>query len=492
MALRISRRRLMARGIGGAAGLLVLPSAHSAFAYAANERLNLGVVGMAGYGAYHGFGQLIHTYGNVAYAVSCDVDLRKVRKVYDIWEQRAKEWPASAKEEERAAAKAYYGPLAEKKPPLYADFRRMLDEARDRIDAVVVATPDHTHSVIAAAALRAGKPVLAEKPLSISAHEARALQKLAAENPRLPTQMNNGGTASPGFRRGVEIIREGVIGSVREVHMFFSRGGRNFKQPPQGVEEVPKELDWNLWLAQVAWREYNAAWINRIGWRGTSIGELGNFGPHTANMAFMSLDVGALWKGGGGKPIRVTAECAEANQLSYPTWEHIRWEIPARGDLPPVTFTWHHGPPPNCAPGSQKLITELLRDHGATEQQVKAVLAVGCLIIGGQGVLLTNSHNTDVTLLPQKKYEAVEQRSPKTLPKAPGQYKEWIEAIRGGPAPMSNFAYAAPYAEFLCVGSIATRFPGETIEFDPATGHITNHPKAAAFLSYEYRKGWTI
>src|SRR5688572_21919297 len=185
----ITRRRFIA-AVAGTTGLLVLPSARMAFGYQANERLRLAVVGMAGYGAYHGFAEAIHTYENAAYAVSCDVDRRKVQKVYDLWAKRAAEWARSDKEGERKAAAEHYSRLAEKKSPLYTDFRRMLDEAGAQIDAVVVATPDHTHAVIAAAALRAGKPVLAEKPLTISAHEARALHTLARER-KLPTQMNN-------------------------------------------------------------------------------------------------------------------------------------------------------------------------------------------------------------------------------------------------------------------------------------------------------------
>jgi len=488
-----TRRCFLRSTLAGAGGLLILPCAQTALAYRANERLRLAVVGMAGYGAYHGFGQGIHTYGNVGYAVSCDVDLRKVKRVYDIWGQRAAQWASSEKEEERKAAAEYYGPLAAKKPPLFADFRRMFDEAADQFDAVVVATPDHTHSNIAAAALRAGKPVLAEKPLSISAHEARALTALARQR-KLPTQMNNGGAASPGFRRGVEIVREGLLGEVRQVHIFFSRGGRNFQSPPQGTEEVPKELNWDLWLAQVKWREYHPGWINRIAWRETSIGELGNFGPHSSNMAFMGLCVKDLWEAGAGRgPIRIVAECSEVNQLSYPRWERIRWEIPARGELPPVAFTWHHGYPPDYAEGSRKMLEQILRDHGATEKEFKGLLPdAGCLILGSKGLLATNSHNTEVRLLPKEKFDSVEQKRPLTLPASPGHYKEWIEACRGGPMPFSNFEYAAPFAEFLAVGSLSTRFPGEPIEFDPASGRITNHPRAAEFLRYEYRKGWTI
>ncbi len=446
-----------------------------------------------GYGAYHGFAEAIHTYERVRYAVSCDVDLRKVQRVYDFWAQRAREWSGSNDANQRRAVAEHYGPLTERKPPLYQDFRRMLDEAGDRIDAVVVATPDHTHAVIAAAALRAGKPVLAEKPLTISAHEARALSRLARQH-KLPTQMNNGGAASPGFRRGVEILRQGLIGPIRQVHIFFSRGGRNFQQPPEGGHPVPPELGWNLWLAQVAWREYDPGWINRIAWRDTSLGELGNFGPHSANMAFLALHIKQLWDAlETTQPIRIQAECSAANQLSYPRWEKIRWDIPQRAALPPVTFTWHHGYPPEYAPGSRRMLADLLREHGASEQEADQLLPhAGGIIQGSQGLLATNSHNTTVRLLPAQKFENVEQARPLNTATSPGHYREWVQACRDGSTPISDFEYTAPLAEFLSVGSIATRFPGEPIEFDPASGRILNHAAAAEFLAYPYRDGWTI
>jgi hypothetical protein len=448
---------------------------------------------MAGYGAYHGFAELIHTYGNVGYTVSCDVDLRKVQRVYDLWDKRAAEWGASAKTEERRAATEFYSPLSAKRPPLFADFRRMFDEASDQFDAVVVATPDHTHAVIAAAALRAGKPVLAEKPLTISAHEARALHRLARER-KLPTLVNTGGAAAPGFRRGVELLREGVLGEIREVQMFFSRGGRNLQSPPQGKQDVPPELSWDYWLAQVRWRQYHPEWINRIAWRETSLGELGNFAPHTGNMAFMGLNLKNLWPGGNSRGrIRITAECSEANQLSYPRWEKIRWEVPARGELPPVAFTWHHGPPPDYAAGSRATLETMLRDHGASDSQLKELLPdAGCLLIGSKGLLATPSHNTTAKLLPAQKFENVDVVKPRTLPTVRNQYCEWVEACRSSGTTLANFEHAAPYAEFLTLGSLATRFPGELIEFDPRTGQITNHPKAAAFLKYEYRNGYSI
>ena len=486
------RRQFLSRTAAGA-GLLILPSARTALGYEANERLNLAVVGMAGYGAFFGFASGIHQLGAVGYAHSCDVDLRKVQTVYDHWKKRAGEWAQSKNESERQAAATHYSRLAADPPPLHADFRRMLDEHGDAIDAVVVATPDHTHAVIAAAALRAGKPVFSEKPLTISAHEARALTRLAKET-KLPTQMNNHGASQPGFRRGVEVIREGVLGKIEQVHIFFSRGGRNFQSPPQGVQDVPKELNWDLWLAQVAWRGYHPEWINRIAWRETSLGELGNFGPHSANMAFMALNVRDLWDAGPETTIRVVAECSEVNHLSYPQWERIRWSIPARGALPPVTFTWRHGHKPDYSPGTRNMLGELLLDHGAVPIELKQLLPdAGCLIVGEKGLLATNSHNTTIRLFPRQTFNHIEQQTPLTLPASPGHYREWIDACRNRDIqPISRFEYAAPFAEFLAVGSLSTRFPGEELEFHPATGQITNHPRAAELLQYDYRKGWTI
>jgi hypothetical protein len=247
-------------------------------------------------------------------------------------------------------------------------------------------------------------------------------------------------------------------------------------------------------LAQLQWRDYHPEWINRIGWRDTCIGELGNFGPHSSNMAFMSLNVGELWQANGaGEKICITAECSEANQISFPRWERIRWDVPARSGLPPVTFTWHHGYPPDYSPGTRDMLETILKDHGATDEELKQLLGyAGCMILGDKGLLITGSHNTQCNLLPRKKFEDVEQNRPQTLPFSPGHYREWLDACRGGPAPYSNFDYAAPFAEFLSAGSISTRFPGETLEFDPSTGQITNHPQAAEFISYPYREGWTI
>lgn len=478
--MRLSRRRFLARGGAAGLGLFALPSARAARTFQAHERLNFAVVGVAGYAAATAFVPALHLYENVGVTALCDVDERKIPRVYEIWK-------------ERAATAEVYRRLLESRPKFFADFRRMLDEMGDAIDAVVVATPDHSHAVIAAAALRAGKHVLCEKPLTINVREARALRELAAGR-RVATSMGNQGTQSRQFRRGVELVREGVLGDVEEVLLWFPRGGQNHRRPPQGSEPVPEGFHWDLWLGPVAWRPYHPRWIARCHWRDTGAGELGNFGPHTANLAFMALDVADLWRPGPEPArIRVRAEFSELNRLSFPRWEVIRWKVPARGTKPPVTFTWYHGPAPDMAPGSRERILTLLRDHGLPREKEEGLFkSAGAVLVGRRGVLLTNSHNTDVTLLPAGAFQEVGVSSPRTLPVSRGHYKDWVHACRGGEPPLARFEYAATFNEFLMLGPVATLFEGTELEYDPVAGRIVNSPEADSALGYAYREGWRL
>lgn len=483
-------RRAFTRGLVASITAPLILSKQSAFGYPANDRLNLAIVGVAGYAAATAFMPAIHIYDNVHISALCDVDQRKVDPALKVWHDRAKNWPNSQKPDERRAAEHYLR-LVETTPPLIADYRQMIEQLHEQIDAVVVATPDHSHAAPAALALRADKHVLCEKPLTITVHEARALRQLAAEH-RVATSLGNQGTQSPQFRRGLEIIREGILGPVEQVHVWFDRGGRNHKEPPQETQPVPKELNWDLWLGPVAWREYHPGWIARTHWRETSAGELGNFGPHTANLAFLALEVANLWQAGKtDTPIRVEAECSETNRLSFPRWERIVWQVPARGELPAVRFTWHQGP--GYAPGSRELFEQLLREHGASGDDIKKLLLyAGAMIIGSQGILVTDSHNVNITLLPKERFAGVATDKPKTVEASQGHYRDWINACRGGPSPWARFEYAATFNEFLMLGDIATRFPGSRLEYDPLAGAIKNHTEGNQALSYEYRQGWRL
>ena len=292
------------------------------------------------------------------------------------------------------------------------------------------------------------------------------------------------------------IIREGIIAELQEVHIFAGKGGLNFQSPPKGVQEIPGELEWNLWLAQVAARDYHNEWINRVAWRDTSLGTLGNAAPHFANLAFLATDATALWdhaRADGAAPIRVTAECSNVNHLSYPRWEKVRWDIPAHGKQPAFSLTWHCGFAEPDYPGANEVLNEIPVSFGTSRAVLAESLKAGPnLFVGSKGLLATNGKSTKIALYPQDKFAGVEQRRPQTLPTSPGHYAEWVAACQGKDVrPMSNFEFAAPFAEFLAVGSLATRFPGEQLEFDPISGQITNHDRAAEFLSCDYRDGWT-
>jgi hypothetical protein len=253
---------------------------------------------------------------------------------------------------------------------------------------------------------------------------------------------------------------------------------------------VPEGLHWDHWLGPVAARPYHSRWIARCHWRDTGVGELGNFGPHTGNLAFMALNVRELWASGG--TIRVSAAYSEPNRLSFPRWEVMTWKVPARGAMPPLTVRWHHGPTPGLPPGSRETIAGLLRDHGLPAERVEAALkGPGALLVGKKGALLTNSHNTDVWLLPEERFRDVDVKKPLSLPASRGHYQDWIHACRGGASPLSDFAHAATFNEFLMLGPVATQVEGE-FEYDPRAGKVLDSPEADRLLGYAPRRGWEL
>lgn len=490
MTARINRRGFMKRAIGGG-GVLILPSAKSAFTYQANDRINLAVIGHM-YNAGHVFTSA-HIYENVALVALCDAEEQKIEETFEAWRKRAKQgFDGNAPQERRAAE--YYGRLVERKPRVFSDPRRMLAEMGSEIDSIVVSAFDHMHGAICGPAIRAGKHVFNERPVGLTINDARSLRALAAEH-KVATSIRNPGNASQQFRRAVELIRADAIGRIEEVHVWFPRGGPDHDEPPAKSRPVPDGLNWDAWLGPAAWRPYHPQWLAYAQWREFSNGGVGTFGPHAANLAFMALRVGDLWKDdarAAGRTIRVEAKCNRINRLSFPKWEVVRWQVPARGDLPPVAFTWHHGPPRELAPGSRELIEGMLRERGASQERVEALLKeAGTLIIGAKGAIASDSHNTSFIMLPEEKFRGVEQKEPKTLKPSRGHYRDWLITCRGGEPAWASFDYAGPFSEFLMLGNVATQFEGQ-LEYDPVAGKILNHAEANKVLSYEYREGWTL
>jgi hypothetical protein len=484
----LTRRRFLAAAAGGAAGPLILSSSRLVRAYQANARLRLAVFGNM-YNAAH-FLTAAHIY-NADVVALCNPDRRKIPGIVKQWQERADQLQGSPHADQQQAAARYRRMALGEEVKVFSDIRQMFGEMTDGIDALVVSDYDHFHGVACGAALRAGKPVCSERPLGLSISDARRLRFLAAET-KVPTTYRSPGTGTGPFRRAMELVQDGMIGRVEEVHIWFNRGGPDRDAEPQGGQTVPDGLDWDLWLGPLAWREYHPDWMAYAHWRETSNGGLGSFGPHTSIFPFLTLGLRPLWDT-PRTAIRVQADCSRLNRVSFPRWERVRWEIPARNELPPVTITWHHGP--DFGPDTRALIHEKLRRFGVSKPEDADTLMgmAGSLLVGSNGALVADDHSAHVTGLPKDKFEPVDMNRPQRSAGSHGIYKDWMDACRGEQRQiLASFDNGGPLSELLMLGNIATQFPGEMLAYDPVAGQIANHAEASQRLAFPYRHGWQI
>ncbi len=363
----------------------------------------------------------------------------------------------------------------------YSDWRRMLDRQQD-IDAVLVATPDHNHAIVSIAAMSLGKPVYCEKPLAHSIWEAREMARVAGDK-GVATQMGTQGHAYEGTRQAVEVLRAGLIGEVRELHVWTDRPAGWW---PQGIERptdtppVPEGLDWDVWLGPAPTRPYNPAYVP-FKWRGFwdfGTGAIGDMGIHNLDTAFWALEL--------GYPTSVTIkDCSPgvtdpAMKETAPLWSILQIEFPARGARPPVTLHWYDGgklPPQELFQG-EKLIT-----HDG-----------GSLIIGSKGTLFTRTwhggqNDADwFVLLPRTQFADVSMPAP-TLPRVQSHHQEWVDACLGRGETQSPFRYAAVLTEALLVGNVALR-GGKSIQWDAGAMAVPGAPELDRFIKPTFRAGW--
>ncbi len=354
----------------------------------------------------------------------------------------------------------------------FSDFRQMFDEMGERIDAVLVNTPDHTHAAPALMAMRMGKHCFCEKPLGRTVYETRLMGQVAREQ-GVATLMGNQHTAADGLRRAAALLRSGVLGSVTEVHVWSNRPGRFWTQgnPRPAPQPVPPGLDWELWLGPAPERPY-APGYHPGGWRGWwdfGTGALGDMACHTMNMPFAGLNL--------RDPISIQAESSGHNRDSFPEWSIITYQFPANALRGPLRMIWYDGGK-RCPP-------EWL--DGQTPS------ASGSLIIGDQGKLYAPGDNGgDWHLMGGARDVEVEFES------SPGHFAEWIRAIRGGPAPMSNFPdYAAPLSETGVLGNLAlwmANRPGEgpLIQWDAENLQVSNLEGLQTLIKPPYRDGYLL
>lgn len=352
----------------------------------------------------------------------------------------------------------------------YADFRELLAKER-ALDAVVVSTPDHTHAVAAAGAMQRGLHVFCQKPLTHSVEEARVLSMLAARH-RVVTQMGNQGTCMDGLRAGIEAVQSGAIGVVREVHVWTNRPvWPQGIDAPSEIQAIPRTLRWDLWLGPRKHRPYHPAYGHFVwrGWWDFGTGALGDMACHIANLAFFALELGS--------PISVEPELVEGlTKDSAPTRSRLRFRFPARGERPALDFVWYDGglvPESPWLPAGEKLSIG------------------GSALIGENGVLYSpDDYGAVWRLLPQERFADWKAPAP-VLPRGSDVHREWLEGIKGGPTPMSNFAHAGPFTEAILLGNAALR-SGKRLDWDPVGMRFPNAPEADQYLRDEYAFGFEL
>jgi predicted dehydrogenase len=354
------------------------------------------------------------------------------------------------------------------KAKLYHDFRKMIDKEKE-LDAVVIGTPDHTHAVIAACALRAGKHVFVEKPMAKTIHELRFLKKLAKET-GLVTQMGNQGHNIEGTMQTVEWIQSGAIGDVSEVHLWSNRPvwAQGFLERP-AAQPVPDNLRYDLWLGPAPEKGYNEA-CTHFAWRGLwdyGTGAMGDMGAHTFDAPIWALEL--------GMPVKIQATTTPYTNDYLPQAETVTYEFAARGNKPPVKVTWMDGGIKPARPAKLE-----------SGRQLREALYVGT-----KGMLMHGTHGASPELIPE---DPGFKEPEKWLPRPSNVYVDFIEAIKEGRKAHNDFEIATRLTEIMLLTNVAvlSQQMNLTLEYDAANMKITNLPEADEFFHYEYRKGWEL
>ena len=381
----------------------------------------------------------------------------------------------------------------------FTDFREMLDKLGDKVDIVTVSTPDHNHAVAALKAMRMKKHVYCQKPLTWSLQEARMMREVANETGVI-TQMGNQGTSENGLREAVEVIRDGAIGDVKEVHIWTNRPvwpqgeGR-----PKGEDPVPKHLDWESWIGAAPMRPYKEGVYHSFKWRGWldfGTGALGDMACHTTNMPVMALKL--------FDPIAVTsiANSGLVENETYPGMSTLKFEFDARGSMPPCHFFWYDGGSANLPP--EEVISQLpesFQKRVAAQRAGKGRKTSGAVLVGTKGLLFSpDDYGARYYLLPKddfSDYKKPAQSLPRIPHKAGGDQRqkwEFVSTIKGDyEGTMANFDYAGRLTETILIGNLALRAKvGDRIEWDAKNLRSTNNDAVNEFVSRKYREGYSI
>jgi len=454
------RRRFLASAAAATAGLTIVPRhvLGGPGQTAPSDKLNVAGIGIGGMGKEN----LARCATTENILALCDVDFGgKAAEVFEKYPQAAK----------------------------YRDYRAMLEE-RDDIDAVIVATPDHSHAVIAMAAMAKKKHVYVQKPLTHSVAEARALTE-AARKYGVVTQMGNQGRSGEGSRLLCEWIDDDAIGQIREVHAWTNRPvwpqgidvGRPEETPP-----VPEGLDWDLWIGPAPMRPYHPAYHPATwrAWCDFGTGSLGDMGCHIIDPVFWALQL--------KYPVSVEAniskawhgffEETEAKNEMFPRSSIVRYRFPARSKkLPEVALTWWDGGMMPARPRELEPGRRMGDDDG------------GILLIGEKGSIMAGCYGESPRIIPEakmKKYKQPRKKLERVPDGADGHEQNWIRACKTGTRATSDFEQSGPLTETVVMGNLAVRFPDRRLDWDGEAMRVTNDEAANEWVRSQYREGWSL
>lgn len=407
-----------------------------------NSTLQVAIVGCKG----QGFSDLsqIGSHARVKFAGFCDVDTARFDEV-------DKKFPDV---------------------PHFQDFREMFAKLGEGFDAVQVSTPDHMHAFIALDAMRRGKHVYCQKPLTHTVWEARQMRLQAAKS-KVITQMGNQIHSASEYRTAVKLVRDGAIGKIKTVHSWQANRGNGFTGLSALPESrpVPASLDWDRWIGVAPMRAYAGDVYHPFKWRDWQdfgSGTLGDFGCHILDPVFTALELTA--------PITVRADNDGLNPQTWPGSETINYLFPG------TRFTADKTLPLTWYDGGRRPDLAL-----AQMPEQKQLPGSGSLFIGEGGALVL-PHVAMPQLYPIEKFAAFE------MPKEPGvsHYHAWIDGVLAGTKTTDGFDYAGPLTETVQLGNVATRTPGKALQWDAAHMRIANNPESERLLTTKYREGWTI
>lgn len=446
-----------------------------------SEKVNLGVIGAGGRGTHLA---MLADYWEVD-REERDLDIPEHEELSGKWneavkyERRAKESIANivalcdVDTERSAKTRAAY-PQAR----FFKDYRRMLDEMKGSLDGVLVATPDHSHFHATLAAMQAGLPVYTEKPLTRFVAHARRLTE-AGRKYKVMTQMGNQGHSNWSTARIRDWVLNGSIGAVREVIAW--NPGNSHARSPRAESPVPTSLDYDLWLNREPYRAYQAgSWRP---WSYFSSGTLGDFGCHTLDAAFYALDL--------RYPERVEVETGGEWPVpdSFPTEQFVTWDVPARGDRPPVRVRYFMA----SAETIQKTVPPLLV-HLPPGTTLKSLFRFGrgAAIIGEKATILYGGWGAQGHIVPEARAKEIG-LAPERSPKVDGHMRTWLKACKGQGKPLSTFEHAGPLAEMVLLGDVALRSKDKVIQWDANAMKVTNDAEANQLVQGPNpRPGWQV